>query len=370
MFNRHLKAALAERDAQILSLRQRLAQIEQGPFMRLDAQGRVLELNPACAAALGAEPGSGVGQLLAQWLPTPAQQGQALLDALLRSTAVIQFGLDGTVLHANPMFLEAMGYRLEQVVGRHHQMFCSAAQASSPDYAAFWQTLNTGRYVAGRFCRLDRQGREVWLEASYNPVSDARGRLVKVVKFASVVTDQVRREAEVKRAAQVALDVSRSTDAGASEGVAVMHAMEQTMQDVARQMQAAGVTISALGEQSTSISAIVQTIGGIAAQTNLLALNAAIEAARAGEQGRGFAVVADEVRKLAARTSTATAEIDAVVARNQVLASQAVSEVERSRMEAATALQLALQAGTAISAIQAGARKVVDAVERVSEDLG
>lgn len=370
MFNRQLKAALAERDAQILSLRQRLAQIEQGPFMRLDAHGRVLELNPACAAALGAEPGNAIGQPLAQWLPTPAQQGQALLDALLRSTAVIQFGLDGTVLDANPMFLDAMGYRLEQVVGRHHQMFCSAAQASSPDYAVFWQTLNTGRYVAGRFCRLDRQGREVWLEASYNPVTDARGRLVKVVKFASVVTDQVRREAEVKRAAQVALDVSRSTDASASEGVAVMRAMQQTMQDVARQMQAAGGTISALGEQSTSISAIVQTIGGIAAQTNLLALNAAIEAARAGEQGRGFAVVADEVRKLAARTSTATAEIDAVVARNQVLASQAVSEVERSRMEAAGALQLALQAGTAISAIQAGARKVVDAVERVSEDLG
>ncbi|WP_439130061.1 methyl-accepting chemotaxis protein [Pseudomonas putida] len=167
----------------------------------------------------------------------------------------------------------------------------------------------------------------------------------------------------------MALEVSRNTVGGASEGAAVVQQVEQTMQGMTRQLQSAGTTITALGEQSVLISSIVQTIGGIAAQTNLLALNAAIEAARAGEQGRGFAVVADEVRKLAARTSMATDEIVSVVAHNQTLASQAVGEIETSRDHATQSLQLASQAGEAIGVILQGATGVVNAVERVSQDL-
>jgi len=298
-----------------------------------------------------------------------AKENEAFINALIRSTAVIQFKLDGTVVTANTQFLDAMGYTLDQIVGKKHSLFCTAQEAASSGYAAFWQTLNRGEFVASRFKRVDSRGNEVWLEATYNPVHDAEGKLCKVVKFASVVTDQVLRESEVKAAAGVAYEVSLQTDVTAERGAAVVQNTVQTMQNIALQMQSATGSIEALGKQSLLISAIVQTIGGIAAQTNLLALNAAIEAARAGEQGRGFAVVADEVRQLASRTSTATEEIVSVVQQNQRLADEAITEMFSSREQAEQGLTLANQAGAVITEIQGGAKQVVNAVGRFANEL-
>ena len=237
------------------------------------------------------------------------------------------------------------------------------------DYKAFWQKLNRGEYIADRFRRVDRNGREVWLEATYNPVHDTEGNLYKVVKFANVVTDQVMREAEVRQAAGVAYDISLQTDVSAERGASVVKDTLVTMQKITDQVQSATDGIEALGKQSLLISSIVQTIGGIAAQTNLLALNAAIEAARAGDQGRGFAVVADEVRQLAARTSTATDEIVNVVQQNQALADEAVRNMFASREQAVQGLGLANQAGAVIVEIQDAAKQVVSAVERFAKEL-
>ena len=223
--------------------------------------------------------------------------------------------------------------------------------------------------MADRFKRIDSRGHEVWLEATYNPVYDAEGNLSKVVKFASVVTDQVAREAEVREGASVAYDVSQQTDISAQKGTTVVQETVETMQNIAAQMQAATESIEALSKQSLQINLIVQTIGGIAAQTNLLALNAAIEAARAGEHGRGFAVVADEVRQLAARTSQATDEIVSVVEKNQVLSDEVMHQMFRTRENAEQGLELANQAGEVIQEIKEGAKQVVDAVERLAKEL-
>nr|WP_220811920.1 PAS domain-containing methyl-accepting chemotaxis protein [Pseudomonas paralcaligenes] len=298
-----------------------------------------------------------------------AKEREGLINALLHSTAVIEFNLGGEVLTANQRFLDGMGYRLEQIRGKHHRMFCEPEESSSQDYREFWARLNRGEYVAGRFKRVDSHGRPVWLEASYNPVLDAHDRLYKVVKFATVITDQINQEQAVAEAANIAYGISRHTDESASKGAAVVQQTVEVMRQIAEKVQEAAEGIEALDRQSLLISTIMQTIRGIADQTNLLALNAAIEAARAGDQGRGFAVVADEVRQLAGRTSQATEEIVDVVQKNQALAQAAVSSMASSRQQAEQGLQLANEAGAVIVEIQDGAQQVVQAIGQFASQL-
>ncbi|MGE8323712.1 MAG: methyl-accepting chemotaxis protein [Pseudomonas sp.] len=142
------------------------------------------------------------------------------------------------------------------------------------------------------------------------------------------------------------------------------------MRGLEASMQEAAEGIQALDTQSRVIGSIIKTISDIAGQTNLLALNAAIEAARAGEQGRGFAVVADEVRQLASRTSTATEEIARVVQQNEQLAQAAVAIIDTSKRQAEQGLALADQTGNVIVEIQDGAQRVVDVVGQFSSRLG
>jgi methyl-accepting chemotaxis protein len=298
-----------------------------------------------------------------------SREHEALIGALLRSTAVIEFDLEGQVLNANQRFLEAMGYRLEQIKGKHHRIFCEPPEYESQAYRDFWATLRRGEFVVSRFKRLDSHGRSVWLEASYNPVHDAHGRLSKVVKFATVISDQVTQEIAVSEAANIAFDTSRQTDLSAQKGAAVVRQTVEVMRQISTQVQAAAEGIEALDKQSQLISSIIKTISGIADQTNLLALNAAIEAARAGDQGRGFAVVADEVRQLAGRTSQAAEEIVGVVQKNQHLAQAAVDSMSSSRQQAQQGLELANEAGAVIVEIQDGAQRVVSAVGQFASQL-
>ncbi|NMY81694.1 PAS domain S-box protein [Pseudomonas rhodesiae] len=298
-----------------------------------------------------------------------SREHENLIGALVRSTAVIEFDLGGHVLTANDRFLNGMGYTLAQIQGKHHRMFCEPQEYNSEAYAQFWQRLNAGDFVAARFKRVDSHGRAVWLEATYNPVLDANDRLYKVVKFATVITDQVTREQAVSDAANIAYSTSVQTDNSAQRGTAVVTQAVGVMRDLAQHMQQAGEGIEALNAQSQVIGSIVKTISGIAEQTNLLALNAAIEAARAGEQGRGFAVVADEVRQLASRTSKATEEIVGVVRQNQDMARDAVSLMTDGRLQAEQGLALAAEAGTVIVEIQDGAQKVVSAVGQFANQL-
>ena len=284
------------------------------------------------------------------------------ITALHRSQAVIAFALDGTILSANQNFLDAVGYRLNEIMDRHHSIFVSEAERGSETYSAFWAALARGVYQSGAYKRVAKGGREVWIQATYNPITDADGRPIRVVKFATDITAQVKerqRRVEAQRVighdldaiGHAVADVTRqTTDAAGTVGRvsddirSVAYGAEQlsiSVGEISQQVShAAGIAgqavgeaqrtgriVAGLSEQAMQIGDVVGLISGIAAQTNLLALNATIEAARAGEAGRGFAVVASEVKILAEQTGRATDRIRGQIAATQSATREAVDAI-------------------------------------------
>jgi methyl-accepting chemotaxis protein len=284
------------------------------------------------------------------------------LQAIDRAMAVIEFDLDGHIIAANDNLLRLMGYSRQELLGKNHRLLCPAELVNGQDYQDFWRRLNNGEFFSGQFKRVGKHGQTLWLEASYNPVYDACGKLCKVVKFASDVTARIEKHQQDSHSAAQAYHISVQTQKVAEQGTQVIQQAATEMRQISRNIEDSSRIIGQLGERSEQITAIVNTIHSIADQTNLLALNAAIEAARAGDQGRGFAVVADEVRQLAGRTSRSTQEISEMIQLIQSETRQAIVSMDNTRTNAAKGVELADQAGSAIVQISAGTLEAVDAV--------
>jgi len=132
-----------------------------------------------------------VASVLSHILPRSAHsEERSKVDAIMRSQAVIEFSLDGTILTANQNFLSALGYQLDEIVGKHHRMFVDPSYAASADYGRFWQELGQGKFQASEYRRIAKGGKEIWIQASYNPVFDRAGKPIKVIKFATDITEQ------------------------------------------------------------------------------------------------------------------------------------------------------------------------------------
>jgi PAS domain S-box-containing protein len=265
--------------------------------------------------------------------------------AIDRSQAVIEFTLEGNVITANDNFLKALGYRLDEVRGQQHRMFVEPGLRDSRVYQDFWDSLRRGEFHAEQFKRIGKNGKEVWIEASYNPVLDLQGKVSKIVKFATDITVQVQLLANLKALIDLnfgeidsAIGLSTSEASSASIAAGETSANVQSVAASAEQLAASigeisrsmansrsatenafeqiisvGKNTETLASAALAMNGIVGLIRSVASQINLLALNATIESARAGDAGKGFAVVASEVENLAVQAAKATEQISAEI---------------------------------------------------------
>jgi PAS domain S-box-containing protein len=265
----------------------------------------------------------------------------AQIAAIGRNQAVISFDTSGAVLEANDNFLKIMGYSLEEIRGKHHRMFMAADAQKTPEYVAFWDALRRGEYQHGQFKRVGRNGKEVWIEGSYNPITDANGKVSKIVKFATDIATQIQllttlktlidhnfgeidraiglSTSEASSAAIAANETSASVQAVAASAEQLAASIGEIAQNMSKsrvatdnafeQIVSVGKSTETLATAAQAMNGIVGLIRNVASQINLLALNATIESARAGEAGKGFAVVASEVKNLAVQASKATEQI-------------------------------------------------------------
>jgi len=199
-------------------------------------------------------------------------------------------------------------------------MFCTTEYTQSAEYREFWLKLNEGAFISGRFHRVGKFARDVWIQATYNPILDMNGKVTKVIKYAYDVTRDVELEKRIHAKSeqmssgigdlvQSIADISRSSRAAAAIALETSSIADLGNESIKQSIAAIG----AIQTSSIRVAEIVRVLGEIANQTNLLAFNAAIEAARAGQHGVGFSVVASEVRVLAERSSLAAKEISKLI---------------------------------------------------------
>jgi methyl-accepting chemotaxis protein len=259
-----------------------------------------------------------------------AANNNGQIEAIGKSQAVIEFNMDGTIRKANQNFLDALGYSLPEIQGKHHGMFVDPSERNAPGYREFWDNLNRGQYQAAEYRRIAKGGREIWIQASYNPILDLNGKPFKVVKYATDITAQ----AIARKKAENARGLIETVAAGSEEMSASIREISETMTkskenavEATARVEAADQQAQKLSAASQAMSGIVELIGNITGQINLLALNATIESARAGDAGRGFAVVASEVKNLANQAKHATDTISKEIEQLNGVASDVVGSL-------------------------------------------
>lgn len=391
---------------------------------------------------------------------------KGILDAIDTSYAYIEFDPDGHVLTANDNFLQLFGYRKEEVVGKHHRLFVESGYEKSRDYQQFWADLRNGQGHSNAFPRVRKSGDRVWLQGVYAPVKDEMGRVVKVVKIATDITQQVNVETDYKNRVKeysefigkvAGGDLRQCADASGGNELSIiggnLNAMVESLTGITRQIdeannslvsaigqiqstvntQAAGAsqqaaavgeivvtleevrstsaqnltkakqlgevaervrregaqgqqvleqtvagmevirervenianTILALSEQTQQIGEITDVVSNIAQQSKMLALNASIEAAKAGDAGKGFAVVAAEVKELAIQSQQSTAQVQKILQDIRRATDRAVMATEEGNKRVDAGVVLVEKSGEMMKQLS----EVIDETVRASKQI-
>lgn len=199
-----------------------------------------------------------------------ALEQEAVVNAISRSMAIISFSPEGIVLEANENFLTTTGYKRNDVIGRHHRLFCSETLSKSDEYRQFWERLNQGEFFSGQFPRLNRRGEPLWLRATYNPVFNSDGQLYKIVKFATDVTADVMRNQKEQEAAVHAWDMAVQTHGSAQTGASVIENSIRMIDTIAQGMGAVSGDVSRLNNQSDSIEVWLRPSAALPCRPGLL----------------------------------------------------------------------------------------------------
>lgn len=304
---------------------------------------------------------------------TESQRQQAdlngQLEAINRSQAVISFKPDGTIIDANDNFLNALGYRRDEIVGHHHRMFVQPDERESDEYRRFWEGLRQGQYKSELFARLHKDGSLVWIQASYNPIFDPSGQPFKIVKYATDVTTQHRAVAHLHSSLTTLSDTvpaiaSDARTAGESSTDAAGRA--QDGDDIVEQLVN---RISAINDRASDMARIVDTLDSLAFQTNILALNASVEAARAGQHGRGFGVVAQEVRQLSNHSAEAARNIASLIRDVTGSLGECSNGAEQTRGAMRRMVEAATQVDTRIQQIAKAAETQANGLSNLNHTL-
>ncbi len=313
-------------------------------------------------------------------------QGQ--IEAISKSQAVIEFNMDGTIINANENFLSTVGYSLDEIKGKHHSIFAEADYASSREYTLFWEKLNRGEYDSGEYRRIGKGGKEVWIQASYNPIMDLNGKPFKVVKYATDITSQKDALNQIAKLIEAAKhgDLGQRIDADKYSGF-VKHLVDDInsmMEAIAVPLRETSRVIQKLAEgdlrdhvdgefegEFADLSGAVNTcLGNLSRMVKQIQESSNATSLSSAEISKGNEDLSQRTEQQAAsleETASAMEEITSTVKQNADNANEANQLGANARSEAEKGGAIVDDAVTAMSEINDSSRKIIDIISVIDE---
>lgn len=284
------------------------------------------------------------------------------MEAINRVQAVIEFDREGRILTANDNFLKVVGYQHAEVVGRHHRIFVYPEDSNTKDYEFFWKKLGSGKFDSGTYRRKNKNGGELWLQASYNPIFDVEGKLLKVVKYATDITAATSQNKKLESAFKNLSSVISASEQKAKEANVSVAGMVEVVAQSESIMQDLTNNIEEMSKRADNIKTLTELMDSVAFQTNILAINAKIEAAHAGS--KSFSVVAEEIKNLSLKSAESSGEIKDIVAKTVASIAEGLRLIEdANNMSAKTRGSIEITAGIMAEIESSSMKEIKEAMQ-------